>query len=194
MYYAREEIGYISELEFEQFITDHVVKYFEGLRELPERMHVFYIHHTVRKFLFFLDSNHKGKISLEALWKSPLLKELLQINEPTDENQVLINNWFSSHKAILIYQKYLELDKDRDGMLSPEELLNYGALTPAFIQRVFECSHVFDGKMDYKSFLDFAIAMENKDTKEGIAVYINIFLIFLIFFFIVYSISSDYWI
>lgn len=134
-------------------------------------MHVFYIHHTVRKFLFFLDSNHKGKILLDTLWKSSLLKELLQINEPVDD-QLQINNWFSPHKALAIYQKYLELDKDRDGMLSQEELQSYGALTHAFIQRVFECSHIFDGKMDYKSFLDFAIAMENKDTKEGIAVYL----------------------
>lgn len=109
MYYAREEEGYISEGEFEQFITDHVVKYFEGLRDLPERMHIFYIHHTVRKFLFFLDSNHKGKINLNALWKCSLLKELLQVNEPELDDQSQINNWFTPHKALLIYQKVFNL-------------------------------------------------------------------------------------
>lgn len=41
MYYAREEIGYISEVEFEQFVTDHVVKYFEGLRELPVYIYIY---------------------------------------------------------------------------------------------------------------------------------------------------------
>lgn len=72
------------------------------------------------------------------------------------------------------------MDKDRDGMLSQEELQQYSSLTPSFVQRVFECSHIFEGKMDYKSFIDFAIAMENKDTKEGIAVfYILLYSIFL---------------
>lgn len=65
-------------------------------------------------------------------------------------------------------------------MLSQEELQQYSSLTPSFVQRVFECSHIFEGKMDYKSFIDFAIAMENKDTKEGIAVfYILLYSIFL---------------
>ena len=38
-----------------------------------------------------------------------------------------------------IYKKYVELDKDKNGMLSKEELIKYGpGLTPIFIDRIFE--------------------------------------------------------
>jgi len=52
-------------------------------------------------------------------------------------------------------------------------------LTPAFVDRMFEEIGMFKpengpgswegGEMDYKSFLDFVLAMENKKTKEGLS-------------------------
>jgi serine/threonine-protein phosphatase 2A regulatory subunit B'' len=35
-------------------------------------------------------------------------------------------------------------------------------LTSIFIDRVFEEFQTFEGEMDYKTFLDFVLAMENK--------------------------------
>jgi serine/threonine-protein phosphatase 2A regulatory subunit B'' len=40
---------------------------------------------------------------------------------------------------------------------------NWG-LTEIFIDRVFEEYQTFEGEMDYKTYLDFVIAMENKKT------------------------------
>ena len=40
---------------------------------------------------------------------------------------------------------------------------NWG-LTNIFIDRVFEECQTFEGEMDYKTFLDFVLAMENKKT------------------------------
>ena len=49
-------------------------------------------------------------------------------------------------------------------MLSKEELLRYGTstLTPAFIHRVFEECLTYAGEMDYKTYLDFVLALENR--------------------------------
>ncbi len=64
-----------------------------------------------------------------------------------------------------MYEKYLKLDNDHNGLLKKTELgkFNWG-LTDIFIDRVFEEYQTFEGEMDYKTYLDFVIAMENKKT------------------------------
>jgi len=50
-------------------------------------------------------------------------------------------------------------------MLKKTELARYSpGLTSIFIDRVFEEFQTFEGEMDYKTFLDFVLAMENKKT------------------------------
>lgn len=62
-----------------------------------------------------------------------------------------------------MYDSYLRLDEDRNGLLQKEELANYQwGLTDLFIGRIFEEYQTFEGEMDYKTFLDFVLAMENK--------------------------------
>ena len=64
-----------------------------------------------------------------------------------------------------VYEKYLKLDVDHNGLLSKKELANYSwGLTDIFIDRVFEEYQTFENEMDYKTFLDFVLAMENKKT------------------------------
>ena len=82
------------------------------------------------------------------------------------------------------------MDKDQNGLLSKSELAQYSGsgrqpmrLTTAFIDRVFEEITTYqvgsngigggggsrrEGEMDYKTFLDFVLAMENKNTREGL--------------------------
>ena len=55
-------------------------------------------------------------------------------------------------------------------MLSRTELLSYGTgtLTPAFVDRVFQECLTYGGEMDYKTYLDFVLAMENKKTPQSL--------------------------
>ncbi|KAL0287028.1 UNVERIFIED_CONTAM: putative serine/threonine-protein phosphatase 2A regulatory subunit B'' subunit TON2 [Sesamum radiatum] len=95
--------------------------------------------------------------------------------EATDTEQA--ENWFSLTSAQRICDMFLALDKDMNGTLSKPELRDYadGTLTDIFIERVFD-EHVRRGKsgggnareMDFESFLDFVLALENKDTPEGL--------------------------
>ena len=75
-------------------------------------------------------------------------------------------NWYSLPAAIRVYRQFLSLDADHDGMLTPGELLQYGdtqqALTPAFVNRLFEVTHTYEGRLDYKGYLDFVIASEHR--------------------------------
>ncbi|CAL9051260.1 unnamed protein product [Musa banksii] len=72
---------------------------------------------------------------------------------------------------------FLALDKDHNGTISKQDLKEYadGTLTEIFIERVFD-EHVRWSKtgggnareMDFESFLDFVLALENKVTPEGL--------------------------
>lgn len=73
-------------------------------------------------------------------------------------------NWFSAPSALRVYGQYLNLDKDHNGMLSKEELSRYGTatMTNVFLDRVFQECLTYDGEMDYKTYLDFVLALENR--------------------------------
>ena len=54
-------------------------------------------------------------------------------------------------------------------MLKKAELARYSpGLTQIFIDRIFEEFQTFEGEMDYKTFLDFVLAMENKKTPQSL--------------------------
>merc|ERR1712061_678832 len=88
------------------------------------------------------------------------------------------SNWFSMQSALKVYGVYLELDVDQNGMLSKNELSRFGSgmLTDVFIDRVFEEYQTYrdaetgEREMDYKTFLDFVLAMEKKKNQEPVSV------------------------
>ena len=43
-----------------------------------------------------------------------------------------------------------------------------------FVERVFEECQTYDGEMDFKSFLDFVIAMENRSTRPSMAYFFRL--------------------
>lgn len=79
-------------------------------------------------------------------------------------------NWFSAPSALRVYGQYLNLDKDHNGMLNKEELAGYGTgtLTGVFLDRVFQECLTYDGEMDYKTYLDFVLALENRHEPQSL--------------------------
>ncbi len=55
-------------------------------------------------------------------------------------------------------------------MLSKQELANYGSgtLTDIFLDRVFQECLTYNGEMDYKSYLDFVLALENRNEPQSL--------------------------
>lgn len=100
------------------------------------------------------------------------------------------SNWFTAHSALRVYSSYLQLDADRNGMLSLDEFSNFkgGVFTSAFVQRVFEESHTYpvpvqraEGEeeqeargeqymreMDYKAYLDLVLATSHRTTAQSL--------------------------
>ncbi|GIY44277.1 hypothetical protein CEXT_737001 [Caerostris extrusa] len=76
---------------------------------------------------------------------------------------------FQLHQ-LCVYGQYLNLDTDHNGMLSKAELSRYGTgtLTSAFIERVFQECLTYDKEMDYKTYLDFVLAMENRREPQAL--------------------------
>lgn len=61
-------------------------------------------------------------------------------------------------------------------MLSKHELQNYGSgtLTDVFLDRVFQECLTYNGEMDYKSYLDFVLAIENRNEPQSLQFFFRI--------------------
>jgi len=175
-YYDALGCGYLREKDMENFIFE-LIPTLPQLSSLQEEFYPFYVFTAVRKFFFFLDPKRTGRLHIRDLLTSNILPELYELRQeqPLGANEAE-NNWFSMTSALKVYGAYLELDVDQNGMLSKKELSRFGSgmLTDVFIDRVFEeyqtylDSETGEREMDYKTFLDFVLAMENKNSKQAI--------------------------
>lgn len=175
-YYDTVGNGYLREKDMENFIFE-LIPTLPQLNSLQEEFYPFYVFTAVRKFFFFLDPKRTGKIPIRDLLSSQILPELYELRQeqPLEASEAA-SNWFSVQSALKVYGAYLELDVDQNGMLSKGELGRFGScmLTDVFIERVFEEYQTYrdaetgEREMDYKTFLDFVLAMENKNSKQAI--------------------------
>jgi len=154
--------GYLKEKDLENFIYE-LIPSFPQLASLQENFYPFYVITAVRKFFFFLDPKRTGKIWIKDMLTSSILAELYELRQENWSSEEAAQNWFSVQSTLQVYDQYLRLDLDRNGMLKKSELARYnGGLTSIFIDRLFEEYQTFEGEMDYKAFLDFVLAVENK--------------------------------
>ncbi|KAK8746623.1 hypothetical protein OTU49_017112 [Cherax quadricarinatus] len=167
--------GYLRESDLENYILE-LIPTLPQLDGLEKSFHSFYVCTAVRKFFFFLDPMRTGQIKIQDILACSFLDDLLELRDeelPKDQQQ---NNWFSAPSALRVYGVYLNLDKDHNGMLSKGELSRYGmgTLTPVFIDRVFQECLTYDGEMDYKTYLDFVLALENQKEPQALHYFFRI--------------------
>ncbi|KNC56474.1 phosphatase 2 [Thecamonas trahens ATCC 50062] len=182
-----EGSGYLTEVDMERFIMQSV-KDLPCLAALDPTFEVFYVCTAVRKFMFFLDPLRMGRVAIKSILLSPVLSEFFELEDQPAEAALVPDeiersrgasgapsgpptNWFSLFSARRIYADYLRLDTDQNGMLSRSELAAFGSrtLTPTFLDRVFEECHTYGGEMDFKTYVDFVLAMENKSEPQALS-------------------------
>ena len=173
--------GYLSEGDLVTFI-EALMPNLRTVRNIGDLMgghyHIFYTCHASRKFFFFLDPSRRGRISIDAIMESDVLMEfvkLYQLESPADCSpdedlpDDLVDNWFTFQIMYRVYQHYVELDTDWNGMLSVSEMAAYNnsSFSAMFIDRVFEVypTHGYATEIDFKRYLDFVLATENTQSE-----------------------------
>ena len=161
--------GFLRESDLENYILE-LIETLPQLDGLEKSFHSFYVCTAVRKFFFFLDPMKTGKIKIQDVLACSFLDDLLELRDNELPKDVQDANWFSAPSALRVYGQYLNLDTDHNGMLNQKELLKYGTgtLTPVFVERVFQECLTYEGEMDYKTYLDFVLAMENKKEPQSL--------------------------
>jgi len=162
--------GYLRESDLENYILE-LIPTLPQLAGLEQSFYSFYVCTAVRKFFFFLDPLRSGRIKIQDVLACSFLDDLLELRDEDLSGAVLEQNWFSAPSALRVYGLYLNLDRDHNGMLSRQELAKYGSgtLTPVFLSRVFQECLTYEGEMDYKTYLDFVLAIENKKEPAALA-------------------------
>ncbi|XP_026750550.2 serine/threonine-protein phosphatase 2A regulatory subunit B'' subunit gamma-like [Galleria mellonella] len=162
--------GYLTEHDLESYIAE-LVPSLAALDGLDSSFSSFYVCTAARKFLFFLDPLRVGRVRIRDVLSCSFLDDLLELREEDLPMELQEQNWFSAASALRVYGQYLNLDRDHNGMLSINELAGYGSgtLTQAFLQRVFQQCLTYDGEMDYKTYLDLVLALENRRQPAALA-------------------------
>jgi serine/threonine-protein phosphatase 2A regulatory subunit B'' len=132
-----------------------------------------YILAAIRKFFFFLDPKRTGRIYIKDMLTSTILAELYELRQERYSEEDLGQNWFSIQYATSLHQKFTKLDTDKNGLLKKDDLSKYSkGLSTIVIDRIFEEYPTVNGEMNYKGFLEFVLAMDNKKAPEAIQSFI----------------------
>lgn len=162
--------GYLREADLESYIAD-LLPTLPQLEGLETSFHSFYICTAVRKFLYFLDTLRAGRVRILDVLVCSFLDDLLELRDEDLSKELQEQNWFSAPSALRVYGQYLNLDRDHNGMLSISELANYGSgtLTQPFLERVFQTCLTYGGEMDYKTYLDLVLTLENRSEPQALS-------------------------
>ncbi|CAH2231730.1 jg14310 [Pararge aegeria aegeria] len=162
--------GYLTEHDLGSYIAE-LVPSLAALDGLDSSFTPFYVCTAARKFLFFLDPLRARRVRIRDVLSCSFLDDLLELREEDLPMDLQEQNWFSAASALRVYGQYLNLDRDQNGMLSINDLAGYGSgtLTRAFLQRVIQQCMTYDGEMDYKSYLDLVLALENRREPAALA-------------------------
>lgn len=160
--------GILTDRDIENYIKEEF-KSFYFYNETTEDLREYYLLVAQRKFFFFLDLKRTGKIQINDLVSSTILSDFLEMKEKSIQSDSSNSNWFSKSNFLRIYRKYIDLDKDKNGMLSKDELIKFDpGLTQIFIDRIFEEYQKYENAIDFKQFIDFCLAMEYKKSLPAI--------------------------
>jgi len=181
MCYDELGTGFLREQDLENYVFEQIPNLVQ-LAGLEPDFYPYYVFTAVRKFVFFLDPMRKGKIKLTDLMNSRMLREFNELRQQLPISKKG-KDWFTSKSALDLYERYLKLDTDQNGMLSKEEFMRYngGSLTAVFVDRLFQEYRMYRSnetgqmEMDYKTFLDFVLAIENKGSPQALQYFWKIF-------------------
>ncbi|KAI8612731.1 hypothetical protein BC830DRAFT_1194769 [Chytriomyces sp. MP71] len=170
--YDHDNDGFLTDAEMEMFVLDMIQKPEGGLKigSLNETVVPFYVMTAVRRFAFFLDPMRRGKLSIQKILLSPILTQFYELRDEIDP-EYLRDNWFAPDVSLRVYETFLDLDVDRNGFISRDEMRTFynGTLTEPYLDRLYAERGRDARGLDFKGFVDFVIALENPAAPESVA-------------------------
>jgi hypothetical protein len=106
------------------------------------------------------------KIKIQDLIESNTMTQLLKLNKPVVED--MDSNVFARIRAVRYYDSFTVFDTS---LLSNPPIFGGGYMNPLLIERVINGGPV----MDYRKFLTFAIAWDNRKTEPGVKYFWPVF-------------------
>jgi len=159
--------------DFEPFIRE-LLLYHPGLEFLESHsdFHPKYMTTVITRIFYCVNTSGSGRITERELRRSNLVDSFISVDEEEDINKV--TDYFSYEHFYVLFCRFYELDTDRDGKISREDLLKYGehGLSKAIVDRVFQVGRrpfeMVDGAvvdrstMTYEDFIFFMLSEEDK--------------------------------
>jgi Ca2+-binding EF-hand superfamily protein len=166
--FSQEFDGYVTEEELQLYIESQMPKL--NLKPQSDTIRTFYICTCIRKFSFFHDKCKQGRMKIDSIVFSPILSELLELTNINLCPDLLVSNWFSSRSTLKVYQDFLKLDRNKNGMIGKQEMKfsRDEKFTNTFITQLYDNVQLFNGEMDFLIYLEFILALENLDSIEGL--------------------------
>ncbi|GJQ14259.1 hypothetical protein GpartN1_g6050.t1 [Galdieria partita] len=186
LFYCEDSNGIISEASFQAFVENEIIPSSSKLRnKLSASFYPYYSCTVSRKVFFFLDSPRRGFIRLQSFVGSKLFLECVDASLSHSiggESQDNLQSWFSAESALYMYERYLDLDLDGNGMLSKYELSRFGngTLTNTFLSRFFEECVSYKNEnssqveIDYRVYLDLVLILTNISSKPALNILFRI--------------------
>ncbi|KAF0700757.1 Aste57867_8710 [Aphanomyces stellatus] len=174
--------GYITEDQLTRVVTSWLDRV-PWKHPLDPDFVQYYVLIASRSIWLSLVPYNTGKLHLDKAIKSPLVHALLPLQcRDYHESNAYPTNPFAHEAIRSLHHQYLQLDTNKNGMLSPDEVLAFGRkkafagpdqqpthhLTRQFVERVFDELVTYDGEMDYKTFLDFNLYMRDHTSKHAL--------------------------
>ncbi|UXI17274.1 fork head domain transcription factor slp2-like [Sarcoptes scabiei] len=180
--------GYLTEYDLKNYIRESIPTLVQ-LNDLDRSYYPFYVCVVVRKFFFFLDPNRHNRIKIIDILFSGFLDELLELRYECSDHQLQLqvqnqsnqnnfNNhtnsnhcqssvsspisWFSAANTCRLYNTYLALDEDGNGLISKTEFKKFGNFNEYFVEQLFNVRITYNQEIDFKTFIDIVLALENR--------------------------------
>jgi len=128
-----------------------------------------YAETVIIRIFYSINRSGNGRISFREFKNSNLVESLKLLEKEQDTNSEI--NFFAYEHFYVLYCKFWELDIDRDGMLSRDDLAQYNdsSLTDFIIDRIMggygkRLTARQPGMMSYEDFVWFCLSEEDKTT------------------------------
>lgn len=143
------------------------LEFLKGLPEYQER----YIDTVIARIYFSVSRASRHRISLSDLKASNLIQCIYELQS---RNDITYSPQYFDYKShYVIYSNFIEIDNDRDSLISKDELASYQkySITTKIIDRAYYLFRFKKGslkKFSYQDFVWFMLAEEDKSYKHSI--------------------------